>query len=163
VINVLRYLESRIDAMIDLWGRPEPSAAQAREREAGDRALLNGPARPGQGLDQADIDSMMGLDPAPVAPALISIAPHREEAKPSLELDEPILVDDVVWVTSEDAEPEAEPDPAEDFALAMNDPATDMVDVGEVASEMTPPASRERDALAALVALSREEKIALFT
>jgi chemotaxis protein CheZ len=61
VIGVLHYLESRINAMIEIWGL-EPSAAEpapglpSAEDEA---ALLNGPAQPGHGLDQADIDIMM--------------------------------------------------------------------------------------------------------
>jgi chemotaxis protein CheZ len=63
VIGVLRYLESRINAMIEIWGF-EPSEAPvppplSSSRE-GDAALLNGPAKPGQGLDQADIDIVMG-------------------------------------------------------------------------------------------------------
>ncbi len=63
VVQVLRYLEGRINAMIDIWGLDNAMAAEAaetakaRDREA---ALLNGPAQPGLGLDQADIDVVMG-------------------------------------------------------------------------------------------------------
>jgi chemotaxis protein CheZ len=63
VIQVLRYLEGRINAMIDIWGLDGPMAAEAaetaraREREA---ALASGPAQPGHGLDQADVDIVMG-------------------------------------------------------------------------------------------------------
>ena len=62
VIQVLRYLEDRINAMIGIWGLDGAMAAEAAEKRAvdGDKALLNGPARPGQGLDQADVDMVMG-------------------------------------------------------------------------------------------------------
>src|SRR5712691_211488 len=58
VIQVLRYLEGRINAMIDIWGL---------EREpAGGKAA--GPHAPAAlGLDQADVDVMMA--PAPASPA----------------------------------------------------------------------------------------------
>src|SRR5437763_16714899 len=62
VIGVLRYLEGRINAMIDIWGLDGAMAAEAAETRAVEtgKALINGPARPGQGLDQADVDMVMG-------------------------------------------------------------------------------------------------------
>jgi hypothetical protein len=49
--------------MIDLWGGRQPSSValepESRSTGGGERHLLNGPARPGEGLDQGDIDSMM--------------------------------------------------------------------------------------------------------
>src|SRR3954454_9206722 len=62
VIGVLSYLEDRINAMIGIWGLDGAMSAEAAETrvvETG-KALLNGPARPGQGLDQADVDMVMG-------------------------------------------------------------------------------------------------------
>ena len=58
VIGVLRYLEGRINAMIEIWGLDGALAAEAAEKRAvaAGKALLNGPAGPGQGLDQADVD-----------------------------------------------------------------------------------------------------------
>src|SRR6185369_6054936 len=62
VIGVLRYLEGRINAMIKIWGLDGAMTAERAEQRAADaaKALLNGPARPGQGLDQADVDMVMG-------------------------------------------------------------------------------------------------------
>src|SRR6185436_3720633 len=62
VIGVLRYLEGRINAMIEIWGLDGAMAAEAAETRAVEtvKSLLNGPARPGQGLDQSDIDMVMG-------------------------------------------------------------------------------------------------------
>jgi chemotaxis protein CheZ len=62
VIQVLRYLEGRINAMIDIWGLDSTMAAEAAEtaRAREGEALANGPARAGQGLAQADVDIVMG-------------------------------------------------------------------------------------------------------
>src|SRR3954466_15079826 len=62
VIGVLRYLEDRINAMIAIWGLDGAMSAEAAETRAVEtgKALLNGPAKPGQGLDQADVDMVMG-------------------------------------------------------------------------------------------------------
>ncbi len=62
VIGVLRYLEERINAMIEIWGLDGTMAREAAEARAVDaeKELLNGPAKPGQGLDQADVDMVMG-------------------------------------------------------------------------------------------------------
>lgn len=57
VIQVIHYLEDRINAMIQIWGVDvedlDQAAAQPQDR------LLNGPALPGQGLAQGDVDAMM--------------------------------------------------------------------------------------------------------
>jgi chemotaxis protein CheZ len=63
VIQVLRYLEGRINAMIDIWGLDGDMAAEAAEAaqaRAGQGPLASEPVRPGYGLDQADIDMVMG-------------------------------------------------------------------------------------------------------
>ena len=63
VIQVLRYLEGRINAMIDIWGLDGAMAAEAAETahaRADEAALVSGPARAGHGLDQADVDIVMG-------------------------------------------------------------------------------------------------------
>ncbi|MBH0236822.1 protein phosphatase CheZ [Methylobrevis albus] len=71
VVHVLRYLESRIDSMIEIWGmepsetaapvaRPHPNHMDTRP----DAHLLNGPALAGQGTEQADVDDLMAAAPA---------------------------------------------------------------------------------------------------
>lgn len=68
VVNTLKYIEERIEAMMTIWGGdaafasvplPEP------ERQTSEAMLLNGPARPGDVLQgdtvsQADIDALFG-------------------------------------------------------------------------------------------------------
>src|SRR4029077_2084479 len=71
VIQVLRYLEGRINAMIDIWGLDAPMAAEAAETaraREGEAGLASGPAHPRQGLDQADVDIVMGPAPAAAPP-----------------------------------------------------------------------------------------------
>jgi chemotaxis protein CheZ len=62
VIKTLRFIESKILSMIDLWGGleafqdlPMPAGPEAA---SGDDGLLNGPAMEGQGLSQDDIDAL---------------------------------------------------------------------------------------------------------
>jgi chemotaxis protein CheZ len=68
VVHVLRYLEHRIDSMIDIWGMEE-SEVRKTSAEAGgagpvldtrpDAHLLNGPALAGHGMDQGDVDHLL--------------------------------------------------------------------------------------------------------
>lgn len=60
VVNTLRYLEQRVNAMIEIWGadgdtKLVPESPDARP----DAHLLNGPARAGQGKSQAEIDAIL--------------------------------------------------------------------------------------------------------
>lgn len=68
VVGVLRYLEKRVNSMVDIWGLED---LEIREGTIGnsrkDSHLLNGPQRDGNGLAQADIDSVLqdGMDATP--------------------------------------------------------------------------------------------------
>jgi hypothetical protein len=91
VIQVLRYLEDRINAMISIWGLDGAMAAEAAEARAvdGDKALLNGPAKPGHGMDQADVDMVMGpaaaaeVRPVSRHAAQVRAMPTREAYQPA--------------------------------------------------------------------------------
>ena len=61
VIKTLRFIESRVLSMIDIWGGSEafqelpiPKTGENEDEDA----LLNGPAMEGQGLSQDDIDAL---------------------------------------------------------------------------------------------------------
>jgi hypothetical protein len=54
---VIHYLEERINAMMHIWGVEVDDLDQAAAQPQD--SLLNGPALPGQGLDQGDVDAMM--------------------------------------------------------------------------------------------------------
>jgi chemotaxis regulatin CheY-phosphate phosphatase CheZ len=65
VVNTLRYLETRVNAMIEIWGITAEDAKQLVEDEAEHRTdahLLNGPARDGEGVGQDDIDRLLTDD-----------------------------------------------------------------------------------------------------
>jgi len=63
VVKTLKYIESRVNAMIDIWG-PEniaeivPKAADDHRDD--DSKLLNGPALENQGISQGEIDKLFG-------------------------------------------------------------------------------------------------------
>jgi len=59
VIDVMRFLEARIDAMIRIWRIDAPAAPEAGA--AGKDPLLNGPARSGEGLAQSEIDDLIAI------------------------------------------------------------------------------------------------------
>ena len=87
VIQVLRYLEQRLDAMIKVWGASDENLADAAMSPpliARGDGLLNGPALPGHGLDQQDVDTMMGYQAPVAAPVAVDVAP------PPISLPEPV-------------------------------------------------------------------------
>jgi chemotaxis protein CheZ len=61
VIGVLQFLESRITAMMDIWGieNPDHVAVEDDKPLCDDSQLLNGPALEGEGVDQDDVDLML--------------------------------------------------------------------------------------------------------
>ncbi|WP_106752989.1 protein phosphatase CheZ [Pannonibacter carbonis] len=65
VVHVMRYLESRINLMIGIWGisemKAEDTAGPVDSRP--DAHLLNGPQLDGKGVNQTDVDSMMFMSP----------------------------------------------------------------------------------------------------
>ena len=105
VIQVLRYLEGRINAMIDIWGLDSTLAAEAAETaraREGEATWASGPAHPGYGLDQADVDIVMG----PAAAA----APAQED-------DEAVEVE---WVAPAPKPAAPKPAPASDPLAPLN-------------------------------------------
>jgi chemotaxis protein CheZ len=164
VIQVLRYLEERINAMIGIWGLDGAMAAEAAEKRAvdGDKALLNGPARPGTGLDQADVDMVMG----PAATSRDEIATSRDEIAASRDemTSAPPLQpadEDVAPAEEDEVEVIAPPYPV------MRAPAAPpVIEAAAIEMPVEAPRSAPRaisDPLAPIMALSAEEKIALFT
>jgi chemotaxis regulatin CheY-phosphate phosphatase CheZ len=141
VIGVLRYLEERINAMIAIWGLDGAMAAEAAETRAVDagKALLNGPAKPGQGLDQADVDMVMG--PAAMSRDAGMAPPIQPQDDVIVEM--PAAAEPIAFAEAETDEVDAEPPVAAQPVMRRSAPAG--------------------DPLEPFMALSAEEKIALFT
>lgn len=64
IVRSMQFVESRVDAMLEIWGRDEVQALAKKSSELagvreGDEALLNGPALESeQSISQADIDAL---------------------------------------------------------------------------------------------------------
>ena len=82
VVNTLRYLEQRVNAMIEIWGVENArAAAEEPVDKRPDAHLLNGPARPGQEKNQNEIDAILngvaagGTDSGAKLPDLLGSKP----------------------------------------------------------------------------------------
>ncbi len=109
IVNVLNFLEARIEAMNLIWGKHE-TVAVAAEAPAMEATLLNGPALPGRGLQQFVVDEI--LDPVPRIPNPPPAAELEAEAE-----------GDVVW---EDA-PAGEENPKNTAAQAAIEAAAKLI------------------------------------
>jgi len=61
VVNSLKFVEERINAIIFTWGRDELTkvVVEIKEDKDPDKKLLHGPQLPGQGISQTDVDKML--------------------------------------------------------------------------------------------------------
>ncbi|NKB58800.1 MAG: hypothetical protein GKS00_20920 [Alphaproteobacteria bacterium] len=62
IVKSMQFVEERVNAMVDLWGRDDIEALRQEFGEEdtrdGDEALLNGPQLPGESISQDDIDKL---------------------------------------------------------------------------------------------------------
>lgn len=60
LVKSLTYVEDRVDALVDIWGRHviENVVVQELQEKTEDEALLHGPQLEGEGLSQDDIDAL---------------------------------------------------------------------------------------------------------
>lgn len=132
VIQVLRYIEHRLEAMMAVWsgGAVEATPEPAPPMLARGDGLLNGPALPGEGLDQTDVDTMLSysgdatggvvFDPIPVAPhpAPVDLAPMPAMLEPApIALDPLPIALDPIPVTLDSIPLAPEPVPVDEPAL----------------------------------------------
>ncbi|MCR6629653.1 MAG: protein phosphatase CheZ [Magnetospirillum sp.] len=61
VVNSLKFVEERVNAIIFTWGRDELTkvVVEIKEDQDPDKKLLHGPQLPGQGVSQAEVDKML--------------------------------------------------------------------------------------------------------
>ncbi|MGH6735718.1 MAG: hypothetical protein ACRECX_06515 [Methyloceanibacter sp.] len=75
VVRALRFIEQRINAMIEIWGvddiasKVDEISAKTGRAAHVEGEFLSGPQRAGEGLKQADVDRMLGHEPKGEAPA----------------------------------------------------------------------------------------------
>lgn len=64
VVNTLKYVESRVNAMIDIWGEENfhdlPPKHESTEEPDWEKQLLNGPQLENKGISQDEIDKLFG-------------------------------------------------------------------------------------------------------
>lgn len=88
VVSTLRYIDQRVAAMVAIWGPENISGAQSRSDEGADQRrdshLLNGPAMPGQGHTQVEIDALLAGagSAAPASTTIAAPAPVKAAAEP---------------------------------------------------------------------------------
>ena len=84
VVNVLRYIEQRVNSMVQIWSGDAVDTPAALEQAdtRPDAHLLNGPAADGAGVSQDDIDALFGGFDAPAEeqPAETSKSPLDQSA-----------------------------------------------------------------------------------
>jgi chemotaxis protein CheZ len=121
VIGVLRFLEERIDSMMAIWGEGGLESAPPPPVKASEPSLLNGPARPGEGLEQGDVDLMLDDD--------LFAKPKQAEppAAPAAKAAAPVVAD----APAQSPTPAA--DPQSDLAAALRD--DDLIEADERANE----------------------------
>ncbi len=184
VIQVLRYLENRIDAMMHIWGA-QGAAAETSDSgpQPGREELLNGPARPGLGLDQSDVDIVMAPAASDVRAAASSRTPSESkvenESNVENKTEDEHPVEDAASreraVPAEGArlpEPPNLPRPAEsappqrsdhDDASAARPALPQAAKLGEPASPIAARSTTWNETFATIMNLAEEEKLALFS
>lgn len=59
VVKSVTYVEERVNALIEVWGKEEVASVEVEsEEKTDDEKLLSGPQLEGKGLDQAAIDAL---------------------------------------------------------------------------------------------------------
>ena len=67
VVNSLKFVEERINAMVRMWGKDELAKTVEEVRDQGkptdeEQALLHGPQRTGVAISQSDVDKLFSQD-----------------------------------------------------------------------------------------------------
>ena len=132
VVNALRYLEKRVNAMIEIWGT-ENLAQMGRTVEIGDTRpdahLLNGPSS--NGVSQADVDALLaGLSSVTATqPAPAPAAPPAPPPEPAAAAPEPPPPKPAKPTASAAPPPSAEPPAAPPAAAPANGKAINQADI----------------------------------
>ncbi|HXW30017.1 MAG TPA: hypothetical protein VEK55_11700 [Xanthobacteraceae bacterium] len=159
VIEVMRYLEGRINAMIDIWGLRGAMSAEAEvAAEASQADPLSGPARRGHGLDQSGVDVVMG-------PPIGALRVRSEVVERSERV---IAADEPAPLSSGDPgiAPEDLWEPPCDAPSVQLEHKVAPSEIGTSSDATSPRSGLSREtsqALARIDALSTEEKLALFS
>ena len=165
VVNVLHFLEERIEAMNLIWGGKDTRGLKA-ETPSIEASLLNGPALPGEGLEQPGIDEILDPEPAAPEPAPVATALLETLAEAKVVADAEALIEDIIWEDAPlDNNPREEAIEAAAKLIADNLAATSAPLAPET-PELDPqprPAAKEPIKASPIESLTPAEKLALFS
>ncbi len=104
VVQVLSYLESRINLMINIWGIEEHEADETAgpEDSRPDAHLLNGPQLEGKGVCQNSVDELMSANTEVFQAALKETGMDADPEEPSVNMDAAAIDD--MFASSGEAE-----------------------------------------------------------
>ncbi len=151
VVQVLRYLENRINAMIEIWGMDDAEvhststdrrvAVNAQDHRP-DAHLLNGPALAGEGIEQNIVDGLLVEDAAADRAALDAVASHAIEEMDFDRIDAMAALDKASMIGADgqidfDAIPTDDDEPQDAATLA------DSIEFDAIAVDEAPAAAEE--------------------
>ena len=123
IVQALHFLESRVNSMVDIWGLREVVPQRGgSDSDRPDAHLLNGPQIEGRGLEQGDIDVMIGDADTDIEVVEVEALPEPDEAPVAVAADaEPMVAEPAVMdAAAEPERPVAALDVAEDVAGAAD-------------------------------------------
>jgi len=167
VVNVLHFLEERIEAMNLIWGGKDTRGLKA-ETPSIEASLLNGPALPGEGLEQLGVDEILDPEAAASEPVPASAATASPEvlAEAKALADAEALIEDIIWEDAPlDENPAEEAIEAAAKLIADNLAATAAPLAPETPEPDATPEPQPKPASKAspIASLTPAEKLALFS
>lgn len=123
VVETLQHIEGRIDALRDIWGVDRNKVEDDTASEDGSH-LLRGPALEGEGINQTEVDALLGEEAA---------ADAADEEAPDAETAEAEEVAETVEEADAEEAPEAEAAAAEEVAEEAPEAETAEAAVDDVA------------------------------
>lgn len=152
VVQVLRYLENRINAMIDIWGMDDDEvhkssadrrvAVNAHDHRP-DAHLLNGPALAGEGIEQHIVDDLLVEDADADRAALDAVAHHAIDEMDFDRIDAMTALDATPSMVGADGQIDFDAIPTDENVLQDAAALADSIDFDAIETEDTPQTAAE--------------------
>lgn len=152
VVQVLRYLENRINAMIEIWGMDDDEvhkssadrrvAVNAHDHRP-DAHLLNGPALAGEGIEQHIVDDLLVEDADADRAALDAVAHHAIDEMDFDRIDAMTALDATPSMVGADGQIDFDAIPTDENVLQDAAALADSIDFDAIETEDTPQTAAE--------------------
>lgn len=170
VVNTLEHVEDRVAKLINILGvmdNPTAEKDKAEKDTDPDKALLNGPALDGEGIDQDEIDALLNGDPNDSPHIDIEAAPSEDGPdEPAVSeaavVPEHVSTDDIDFMfdgqdnSSKDVPEAVTDDVVEEINIEARDEADDTAPAEEIKEETLPAQETEPD----LIEQAKQKKAA---